>query len=86
MSETLREDLHKRSEAIYTSPPAAGLGLPEELHSYNTLVPLETTPLTEKRKYFGGWSSSVYKATSKTDGKPYILRRIEGEIAPSYSK
>jgi len=35
-------------------------------------------PITEKRKFWAGWPSSVYKARNRKDGRCYALRRIEG--------
>ncbi|KAG8934285.1 PAB-dependent poly(A)-specific ribonuclease subunit 3 [Tulasnella sp. 419] len=78
MSDTLREDLQRRSEAIYATPPLTGLGLPESLHQYHSLLPLESPNAMDKRKWFGGWSSTVYKAVSKDDGRAFCLRRVEG--------
>ncbi|KAI0764089.1 hypothetical protein BC629DRAFT_1293677 [Irpex lacteus] len=75
ISDTLREDLQKRSEAVYSAPPA-GLTLPEETQGYHSLVPLELV-IGERRK-FGNWYSTVYKAINSNDGLPYVLRRIEG--------
>lgn len=83
MSDTLREDLQRRSEALYTSVPPAGAvqqrSLPEEIHSYHSIVPLESTD-KERRKWFLGCSSLVYKATHRDDGTVVVLRRIEGEL------
>lgn len=73
-SDTLREDLQKRSEAVHTAPPP-GLGLPDETQGYHSLVPLEAT-VGERRK-FGNWHSTVYKAINSSDGFAYSLRRIE---------
>ncbi|KAI0092269.1 kinase-like domain-containing protein [Irpex rosettiformis] len=75
MSDTLREDLQKRSEAVH-APPPPGLVLPEETQGYHSLVPLELV-IGERRK-FGNWFSTVYKAVNSNDGICYALRRIEG--------
>lgn len=53
-----------------------GLNLPEQLQGYHTLVPLDATAATDRRK-FGNWLSTVYRAISSADGRPYALRRIE---------
>ncbi|TFK87873.1 hypothetical protein K466DRAFT_490113 [Polyporus arcularius HHB13444] len=74
ISDDIREELQKRSETVHTTAPA-GLGLPEELQGYHTLVPLE--PLGGERRKFGNWYSMVYRATSSNDGSTYVLRRIE---------
>ncbi|VDC07257.1 unnamed protein product [Peniophora sp. CBMAI 1063] len=73
ISKTLRTDLQLRSETLHTAP-APGLNLPEEINGYHTLVPLESTQ-GERRK-FGGFPSTVYRATGK-DGRGYVLRRVE---------
>jgi len=82
MSDTLREDLQRRSEVLYSSVPPAGTmqarALPEEVHVYHSLVPLEPTD-KERRKWFVGFSSLAYKATHREDGTVVVLRRIEGK-------
>lgn len=74
LSDALREDLQKRSEATYTAPPP-GLTLPEEMQGYHSLAPLE--PVIGERRKFGNWFSTVYKAVNSADGVTYSLRRIE---------
>jgi PAB-dependent poly(A)-specific ribonuclease subunit 3 len=64
-----------RSETIHTAP-APGLGLPDELQGYHTLVPLEAT--AGDRRKLGSWYSAVYRAVNSTDGVAYALRRVEG--------
>ena len=84
MSDTLRLELTKRSEAIRAvPPPSSSSNLPDELQGYHTLVLLDQ-PLPnsgpaskDRRPNFGAWHSSVYKATSSADGLAYVLRRIE---------
>ncbi|KAJ3098041.1 PAB-dependent poly(A)-specific ribonuclease subunit 3, partial [Physocladia obscura] len=49
--------------------------LPSEIHGYHSLFPLDPKP--EKLSKVFGFSTSVYKAVSSIDGKPYVLRRIE---------
>ncbi|TCD59959.1 PAB-dependent poly(A)-specific ribonuclease subunit 3 [Steccherinum ochraceum] len=73
VSDDIREELQRRSEIIYTAP-APGLGLPDELQGYHSLLPLETT--TGDRRKFGSWVSTVYRAISSKDGMPYVLRRV----------
>ncbi|KAF9649713.1 hypothetical protein BDM02DRAFT_3113348 [Thelephora ganbajun] len=75
ISDAIREELQKRSETIHTAP-VPGLGLPEELQGYHTLVPLEAT--AGDRRKLGNWYSSVYRAVNSTDGVTYALRRVEG--------
>ena len=81
MSESLRVELTQRSEAIRAAP--APSNLPDELQGYHTLVLLDQPPPSggpaakDRRPNFGVWHSSVYKATSSTDGLAYVLRRIE---------
>ncbi|KAJ3552928.1 hypothetical protein NM688_g3893 [Phlebia brevispora] len=74
VSDDVREELQRRSEAINTGPPP-GLNLPEELQGYHSLVPLE--PIGGERRKFGNWYSTVYKAVNSSDGFTYALRRIE---------
>ncbi|KAF9025106.1 hypothetical protein BDZ89DRAFT_93790 [Hymenopellis radicata] len=73
-SSELRQILQIQSEIVHSGPPP-GLGLPEELQGYHTLLPLEAGG-PERRK-FGSWYSTVYRAINSTDGVPYALRRIE---------
>ncbi|EKM52715.1 uncharacterized protein PHACADRAFT_261316 [Phanerochaete carnosa HHB-10118-sp] len=74
ISDNVREELQRRSEATYAAPPP-GLNLPEETQGYHSLMPLEST-IGERRK-FGNWYSTVYKALNSQDGIAYVLRRIE---------
>jgi PAB-dependent poly(A)-specific ribonuclease subunit 3 len=75
ISDSIREELQKRSETIHTAP-APGLGLPDELQGYHTLVPLEA--IAGDRRKLGNWYSTVYRAINSTDGVTYALRRVEG--------
>ena len=50
--------------------------LPTELHIYYGFVPLDDT--SERSAKVFGYPTWVYRATSKVDGSPYVLRRIEG--------
>ncbi|KAJ3092231.1 PAB-dependent poly(A)-specific ribonuclease subunit 3 [Quaeritorhiza haematococci] len=79
MSDKLREDLQRRSEAVWqildpNNPEAQRL--PQELHIYHSLYPLDDHK--EKSTKVFGYPTWVYKVTSSVDGKPYILRRVEG--------
>ncbi|KAJ3192239.1 PAB-dependent poly(A)-specific ribonuclease subunit 3 [Irineochytrium annulatum] len=55
------------------------LRLPLELAGFYSLFPLEDLS-TERRAASFGQPSFVYKAIGAMDGKPYALRRIDGEI------
>lgn len=79
ISDDIREELQKRSETIHTGP-AMGLGLPEELQGYHSLVPLENS--NGDRRKFGSWTSTVYRAINSKDGLPYVLRRVESPYFP----
>ncbi len=70
----LREDLQRKSEAILQVIP--GSKLPDHVHTYHTLVPLDTS--LEKKSNIFGFLTSLYKAFSNVDGKTYALRRLEG--------
>ncbi|KAF8583430.1 hypothetical protein K439DRAFT_1412181 [Ramaria rubella] len=80
MSDSLRRELTQRSEAI-RAMPLVSPSLPDELQGYHSLVPLDQPSgnghSKDRRPNFGAWHSSVYKATSSTDGHAYVLRRIE---------
>lgn len=70
----LRESLQRKNEAALQVLPASAL--PELVHVYHSLVPLDTT--FEKSDKGFGYPSWIYKACSNADGKMYALRRIEG--------
>lgn len=74
MSDDIREELQKRSEAAH-SIPFPPYNLPDELQGYYSLVPLEQPP-SDRRKFFS-WFSTVYRATNANDGLAYALRRVE---------
>lgn len=80
MSDSVREELQKRSEATH-SIPFPPYNLPDELQGYHSLVPLEQAS-SERRKFFS-WFSIVYRATNVNDGLPYVLRRVESVSALS---
>jgi hypothetical protein len=75
ISDDVREELQKRSEAARSAPPALAMGLPEDLPGYHSLVALE--PTTPERRRFGNWFTTVYKAVGEKDGVTYALRRVE---------
>ncbi|KAF8512098.1 hypothetical protein BU17DRAFT_96630 [Hysterangium stoloniferum] len=86
MSDSLRQELTERAEAIRSVPLAVSSNLPEELQGYHSLVPLDHALSTnDRRPNFGSWHSSVYKATSSTDSLAYVLMRIENFRLPHES-
>ncbi|KAI9279488.1 kinase-like domain-containing protein [Umbelopsis sp. AD052] len=74
MSDSLREELTERNEALLKTAP--DLNLPQELHVYHSLYPLDFQQ--EKSSQLFGHTTSVYKAMCTLDGRTYALRRIEG--------
>ncbi|KAG0321681.1 PAB-dependent poly(A)-specific ribonuclease subunit 3 [Dissophora globulifera] len=76
ISDSLREELHRKNEMILQAVNAQEYGLPEELHEYHSLYPLDLTQ--EKSTEVFGYQSSVYKSMCSVDGRTYALRRIEG--------
>ncbi|KAF9204526.1 PAB-dependent poly(A)-specific ribonuclease subunit 3 [Haplosporangium sp. Z 27] len=76
ISDTLREELHRKNEMILQTVNAQEYGLPEEIHEYHSLYPLDLTQ--EKSTEVFGYQSSVYKSMCSVDGRTYALRRIEG--------
>lgn len=78
MSDDVREELQKRSEAAH-SIPSPPYNLPDELQGYRSLVPLEQTP-SDRRKFFS-WFSTVYRAVNVNDGVAYALRRVESVLS-----
>jgi len=73
MSEKIREDLQKKSEASLQVMPNSQL---PTLDNYHTLVALDTSH--HKSATVFGYPSWVYKATSSKNGNLYCLRRLEG--------
>ncbi|GJJ68070.1 PAB-dependent poly(A)-specific ribonuclease subunit 3 [Entomortierella parvispora] len=76
IADSLREELHRKNEVILQTVNAQEYGLPEELHEYHSLYPLDQTQ--EKSTEVFGYQSSVYKCMCSVDGRTYALRRIEG--------
>lgn len=61
---------------------AHDLGLPQEVHVYHSLYPLQHSQMAmpgEASSFFGH-PTSVYKAVSGADGRTYVLYRIEGRF------
>ncbi|KZF19720.1 hypothetical protein L228DRAFT_250792 [Xylona heveae TC161] len=73
ISDNLREELQRKSEASHQLLPNSTLPQLEHFHS---LVPLDTT--NQKSATIFGYPSWVYKANSSKDGNLYALRRLEG--------
>ncbi|RCH81232.1 PAB-dependent poly(A)-specific ribonuclease subunit 3, partial [Rhizopus azygosporus] len=71
--DNLNEQLIKRQEAAIQTKSGKESGLPDEVHVYHSLYPLE-----EKAGKFFGHPSWLYKAICRTNGKPYVMVRIEG--------
>ncbi|KAG8788715.1 PAB-dependent poly(A)-specific ribonuclease subunit 3 [Serendipita sp. 397] len=61
---------------IWAPPVHVSSPVPEEIHNYHSIVPLEALTL-DRRKYFGHWYSSCYRATNTRSGQVYTLRRLE---------
>ncbi|KAG4304319.1 hypothetical protein PORY_002294 [Pneumocystis oryctolagi] len=74
MSDTLREDLQRKSEAIHQI--LGDTKLPNQVLGYHSLVPLDTVYNGNTRVF--GYSSWVYKVFSSNDGCSYVFRRLEG--------
>ena len=77
ISDDIREELHRKSENVWFMP-SQQTGLPDEVHNYHSLVPLEPMG-PDRRKYFGHWTTACYRATSTLDGCVYVLRRVESK-------
>ena len=75
----VREDVQKRMAATLQTLPNSQL--PQQIESYHSLVPLDTTH-HKSSSIFGGYHSWVYKAQSSANGNFFVLRRIEGEYTP----
>ncbi|KAG4301859.1 hypothetical protein PCK1_001835 [Pneumocystis canis] len=74
MSDTLREDLQKKSEAIHQVLEDSNL--PNQILGYHSLVPLDKFHNKSTRIF--GYPSWVYKVFSSNDGYSYVFRRLEG--------
>lgn len=74
ISNNLREELQRKNEATLQTLP--GSNLPEYVHVYHSLVPIETN--MERSTQVFGYPTWAYKATSSKDGRVYCLRRIVG--------
>lgn len=74
MSNTLREDFQRKSEAIHQTLGESNL--PDQILGYYSLVPLDS-PHNKSTRIFG-YPSWVYKVFSSYDGYSYVFRRLEG--------
>ena len=75
MTPALRDELQRKQEAIHQAPFGhPSQALPEEVHAYHSLVPLE---LSSGQGFFGSFTTSVYKAVNRVDGGTYVLYRVE---------
>jgi len=87
-SEQVRRVLQERAEETrgggWTGGADPTQPLPEEVGGYHSLVPLENPSGDQKRK-FSNWASVVYRAVKMSDGRPYVLRRIESASMSSSS-
>lgn len=71
----LRETLTKKNEA--TLQTIGRSNLPENVNVYHSLVPIDIETTSRVWNVMSG----VYKVFSNTDGNPYVLRKIDNEIA-----
>ncbi|KAI9317732.1 hypothetical protein BX666DRAFT_1857342 [Dichotomocladium elegans] len=78
MPDTLHEELTRFNEAILRTGPVPELGLPDQVHMFHSLYPLEGTDRLGQTSLFFNIPISIYKATSMIDGQPYVLCRVEG--------
>jgi uncharacterized membrane protein len=60
---------------LFSIQIAREMGLPEEVHVYHSLYPLEDKP-----GKILGHSSWIYKAVCRKTGKHYTMIRIEGTL------
>ncbi|GAA6007391.1 hypothetical protein JCM11491_004146 [Sporobolomyces phaffii] len=85
----LHISLNQKSEATQQSTPSIDLSLPEEVGGYTCLSLLDAPPpassatssnsnSTSGGGGFAGYKSSVYKGWKESEGRCYVLRRIEG--------
>lgn len=80
MSETLRSDLQKKTllQLRGTNPDDPLVqNLPKSIHRYHSLYPLEDITKDKAVSRVFGMPSFCYKAISMTDGKSYVLRKVD---------
>ncbi|TIB79504.1 hypothetical protein E3Q22_00137 [Wallemia mellicola] len=71
----LHKDITEKHENQLRAPPP-GLRLPERLHVYRELYPLDDG--TGPALGLAGLTTYAYRATSERDGSRFCLRRVEG--------
>ena len=79
MSDSLREELQKKNEDILSIVDPSNVEhqkLPIEVSVYHSLYPLESSKEAPSKAF--GCKTTSYRAINSTDGKPYLLRRVEG--------
>ncbi|TGO33077.1 hypothetical protein BHYA_0268g00040 [Botrytis hyacinthi] len=76
LSDRLREELQRKSEATHQVMPNALPNIGTSPHSYYSLVALDTTQNRSTTVF--GCTSWVYKARSEKTDNYYCLRRLEG--------
>ncbi|KAF7908156.1 uncharacterized protein EAF01_003911 [Botrytis porri] len=76
LSDRLREDLQRKSEAVLQVMPNALPNIGTSPNSYHSLVALDTTQNRSIAVF--GCTSWVYKARAEKNGNYYCLRRLEG--------
>ena len=75
MNSDLHTSITDKHETSLKAPPP-GLRLPERLHVYRELYPLDDG--TGPSIGLGGFPTFTYRATSERDGSRWCLRRVEG--------
>ncbi|CAG8488906.1 7888_t:CDS:10 [Diversispora eburnea] len=76
MSDNLREELQRKNDVTLRSVNAKDLNLPEEIHVYHSLYPLDFRQEKSIKNF--GYPSWAYKSICSVDGRVYSLRRIGG--------
>ncbi|KAI9593461.1 hypothetical protein BDF19DRAFT_424368 [Syncephalis fuscata] len=76
VADVLRRELLEKQEELTHNLTVRDPDLPSEIHVYHTLFPLDDRHI--RLSQVVGYSTHVYKAVSRMDGRSYLLRRIEG--------
>eukprot|EP01122_Echinamoeba_exundans_P014171 TRINITY_DN6365_c0_g1_i1.p1 TRINITY_DN6365_c0_g1~~TRINITY_DN6365_c0_g1_i1.p1 ORF type:complete len:670 (+),score=153.29 TRINITY_DN6365_c0_g1_i1:180-2189(+) len=87
MSDTLRSDLQKKTllQLRGTNPDDPLVqNLPKTIHRYHSLYPLEDITKDKAISRVFGMPSFCYKAISMTDGKSYVLRKVDAPRSQQY--
>ena len=80
MSDSLRSDLQKKTLLMLrgTNPDDPLVSnLPKTIHRYHSLYPLEDITKDKAVSRVFGMPSFCYKVISMTDGKTYVLRKVD---------